>query len=321
MLLSEANSSCKSSSISSLGVKEMSKESKEPGQTITLPDGRQLGYLIVGEGKPVFWFHGAGSCRLEVLVQKGTAGYEGLQIIGVDRPGFGLSTYHSGKSFRSFAADVSFLADHLGLERFQTVGISDGGHHVITCAALLATRLSRVVVLCGLSLPPDISGVSAVNKVYWRLATMPFLGTLYNRLLRRVTLQMEQDPDLFMKSKAGKFFLKDLPNGERKLFATPSQIREGILQALVSSYGQGSGSIRAGVQEARLVRKGWDVDLSQIPSGLVHIWHGTADRTVPVSNAYRNAKAIHGAHLKIFENEGHFFVLNHLQELGELLRS
>lgn len=321
MLLSEANSSCKSSSVRSLGVEEMSKESKEPGQTITLPDGRQLGYLIVGEGKPVFWFHGGGSCRLEVLVQKVTAGYEGLQIIGVDRPGFGLSTYHSGRSFRSFAADLSFLADHLGLERFQIVGVSDGGHYAITCGAMLGTRASRVVSLCGLSFPLDTSGLPAMNKVFSRLGAMPVLGTFLARQQRQTVLQMAQDPDSFMRSKAGKFFFKDLPEGDRRLLLTPSGTREVLLRSFVSSYAQGSASIKAGVQEASLARKGWDVNISQIPSGLVHIWHGTADRTVPVSNAYRNAKAIPGARLRTFENEGHYFVVNHLRELGELLGS
>jgi len=32
----------------------MSEKLKE-GHTITLPDGRKLGYLIVGAGKPVFY--------------------------------------------------------------------------------------------------------------------------------------------------------------------------------------------------------------------------------------------------------------------------
>lgn len=300
----------------------MSKESKEPGQTITLPEGRQLGYLVVGEGRPIFWFHGAGSCRLEVLAPKGTAGFQAFQLIAVDRPGFGLSTYHPNASFRGFAADVSFLADHLGLDnRFQVVGISAGGRYAIACAALLATRLSRVVVLSGLSLPLDTSGMSAMNKMFWRLGAMPVLGTFYQRQQRQAIFRMAQDADLFTGSKAGKFFLKDLPEGDRMLLATPSEIREALLRSFVSSYGQGSNSIKAGVQEVRLVKKGWDVDLSQILSGMVHIWHGTADRTVPISNAYRNVRAIHGAHLKIFENEGHFFVMNHLQELGELLAS
>ena len=39
-------------------------------QTFSLPDGRQLGYCIVGEGKPVLYFHGTASSRLETLLLK-----------------------------------------------------------------------------------------------------------------------------------------------------------------------------------------------------------------------------------------------------------
>ncbi len=69
------------------------------------------------------------------------------------------------------------------------------------------------------------------------------------------------------------------------------------------------------------MKNGWDVDLSKIPSGLVHIWHGTADKNVPIRNAYENAEAIPGAHLEIFEDEGHTLIFNNLRKLGEILSS
>ena len=39
-------------------------------QTLTLPDKRQLGYAVEGEGKPVIYFHGTASSRLEILLLK-----------------------------------------------------------------------------------------------------------------------------------------------------------------------------------------------------------------------------------------------------------
>jgi len=75
------------------------------------------------------------------------------------------------------------------------------------------------------------------------------------------------------------------------------------------------------IQEVKLMKKGWEVDLSQIPSGLVYVWHGTADKTAPVSNAYKNAKAIPGAHLEIFEGEGHTLFFDNLEKLGEIFSS
>jgi pimeloyl-ACP methyl ester carboxylesterase len=91
-------------------------------QVTVLPDGRRLGYSIVGEGKPVVYFHGTVSSRLEVLLLKELAESGKLQIIGVDRPGYGLSTFRSRKDLRDFNGDVNFLMDRLGVERFGVLG-------------------------------------------------------------------------------------------------------------------------------------------------------------------------------------------------------
>jgi pimeloyl-ACP methyl ester carboxylesterase len=65
--------------------------------------------------------------------------------------------------------------------------------------------------------------------------------------------------------------------------------------------------------------KPWDTPVAQVPVGMVHIWHGTDDKNVPVMNAKRIANAIPGAHLEIFEGKGHFVWLDNLEKLGEEL--
>jgi len=293
----------------------MNEGSREEGQTISLPDGRRLGYLILGEGKPVFYFHGYPSSRLEALFLKGIAGSKRLKVIGVDRPGFGLSTFAPNRRMRDFATDISFLADHLGIDKFALVGFSGGGHYVITCAALLAERVTRAIVISGLSSPPEMS---RMVKVLSKLGTMPGdrLGTW---AVKKQLFEMAKDPDAFLKSKAGRNFLKKWPEDDVKFFAAPSESRDSVLRSFVEAYRQGPDSIRAHIQEVKLVMKGWDVDLSKIPSGLVYIWHGTADKNVPVSNAYKNAETIPGAHLEIFEGKGHLFWLGNLEKLSEIL--
>ena len=92
-------------------------------QVVTLPDGRKLGYCTVGKGQPVIYFHGTASSRLEVLLLKDIADTAGLQIVGIDRPGYGLSTYHPRKSLQDFNGDVNFLADYLGFELFGGSGL------------------------------------------------------------------------------------------------------------------------------------------------------------------------------------------------------
>ncbi len=297
----------------------MSKLSKEEGETVSLPDGRNLGYLIVGEGKPVFYFHGLPGSRLDVFLQKGNSSKH-LQMIGVDRPGFGLSTFAPNRRVSDFAADISYLANHLDIEKFSLLGISGGAHYVITCAASLAKRVTRAVVISGPSLPIDTSEMSRMNKLLFKLGTMSIVGEWLQKKQRDMILKIAKDPDAFMESKQGRKMLENVGKDEAKLLLD-SEFRDVFFRTSVETYRQGPDSIRAMIQEMKLMKKGWEVDLSQIPSGLVYIWHGTADKNAPVSNAYKNAKAIPGAHLEIFEGGGHALFLDNLEKLGEILSS
>jgi len=248
-------------------------------------------------------------------------GSKHLQMIGVDRPGFGLSTFAHNWRVSDFAADISFLANHLGIDKFALLGVSGGGHYMITCAALLAERVTRAVVISGSSLPIDTFGMPRMNKLFWKgLGTMPIVGTWLQKQQRDMIIKMAKDPDAFMASRQGRKMLKNVPKDEAKFYLVP-EIRDAFGRSSVESYRQGSDSIRAMIQEMKLMKKGWEVDLSKIPSGLVYIWHGTADKNVPVSNAYKNAKAIPGAHLEIFEGGGHGLFLGNLEKLGEIINS
>jgi pimeloyl-ACP methyl ester carboxylesterase len=297
----------------------MSKDSKEEGETLSLPDGRSLGYLIVGEGKPVFYFHGLPGSRLDVLLQKGNNS-KNLQMIGVDRPGIGLSTFAPNRRVSDFAADISFLANHLGIEKFALLGFSGGAHYVITCAALLADRVTRAVAISGLSLPVDTSEMSRMNKLFFTLGTLPIVGTWLQKKQRDMILKMAKDPDAFMESEQGRKMLENVPKEEAKLFLD-SELRDVFFRSSAETYRQGPAGIRAMIQEAKLMKKGWEVDLSRIPSDLVYIWHGAADKNAPVSNAYKNAKAIPGAHLEIFEGGGHALLFDNLEKLVEIFSS
>jgi len=298
----------------------VSQGSMEPGETIVLPDGRRLGYLIVGEGKPVFYFHGLPSSRLDVLGFQQTTSSRRIQMIGVDRPGFGLSTFAPNRRATDFAKDVSFLADHLGLDKFALLGVSGGGHYVITCAALLKDRVTRAVAVSGASLPVETEGMARMNRWGFRLISLPFLNEWFSKQQRNFFLEIAKNPDAFLATERGKRMLKDLPEDQVKLMQDP-QMRDGMCRTTLESYRQGPDSIKAMTHELKMLKKGWEVDLSKIPAGIVHLWHGTADTNVPVSNAYKNAKAIPGAHLEIFEGEGHgaVIILNHLEKLLDTL--
>ncbi len=90
------------------------------GQTIHLPDGRTLGYAEYGapEGKTVLYFHGHPGSRYEARFLAEHATRAGTRLIGVDRPGMGLSSYRAGRRLLDWPADVLALTDRLRLERF-----------------------------------------------------------------------------------------------------------------------------------------------------------------------------------------------------------
>src|SRR3954470_10307940 len=56
-----------------------------------------------------------------------TADRLGLRWVSFDRPGYGGSTRHPGRTMASVAADVAAVADALGIDQFAVVGHSGGG--------------------------------------------------------------------------------------------------------------------------------------------------------------------------------------------------
>ncbi|MBX9472016.1 alpha/beta fold hydrolase [Microcella sp.] len=126
---------------------------------LTLPDGRTLhGYDSGSEGAPVMWHHGTPNTGAPPKPLLALADELGLRWVSFDRPGYGGSTAHEGRTIATVAADAAALADSLGLDRFAVVGHSGGGPHALGCAAAYPERVSAVVTLGGLA-PFDAEGL------------------------------------------------------------------------------------------------------------------------------------------------------------------
>ena len=129
-------------------------------RTIATADGRALCIHDGGDpaGFPVLMHHGTPSSGFLYPVHDALAREQGIRLIGYDRPGYGGSTRNAGRSVADCAADVSAIADALGLERFASWGISGGGPHVLACAALCDDRLVAVASLAAVA-PDDADGL------------------------------------------------------------------------------------------------------------------------------------------------------------------
>ena len=98
-------------------------ETDKSSAVLTLPDGRELGYAQFGSptGKPVFYLHGTpGSC-VEAIAFHEMGMKLGARVIATDRPGFGWSSPHPGRTILDHARDVEHLAEFLNLDSYSVL--------------------------------------------------------------------------------------------------------------------------------------------------------------------------------------------------------
>jgi pimeloyl-ACP methyl ester carboxylesterase len=116
--------------------------------TIHLHDGRTLGYAEYGvpEGKALFYF---GASRLEARFLAEQATQARVRLLGIDRPGMGLSDFQAGRQLLGWPSDVVESANCLQLDRFAVVGVSGGGPYMLACASNIPDRLTACGVISG----------------------------------------------------------------------------------------------------------------------------------------------------------------------------
>jgi pimeloyl-ACP methyl ester carboxylesterase len=127
---------------------------------VEAPDGRTIEVHDEGDpgGLPVVVHHGTPMSGLLYEPHVELARAQGIRLLGYDRPGYGGSDRHPGRSVADCVADVHAIADHLGLERFASWGVSGGGPHVLACAALCDDRLTAVASLAAVA-PYEAEGL------------------------------------------------------------------------------------------------------------------------------------------------------------------
>jgi pimeloyl-ACP methyl ester carboxylesterase len=137
----------------------------------------RLRIVDVGTGEPVVFIPGSGGVGpyWAPLVRE----MAGFRCLLVDRPGWGLSSPvdYSKSSYGSLAADVlGGVLDALGLNRVHVVGASIGAVWALRLAAHRSTRVSRVVLLGGAPIVPEVR-----PPVFIRLLASP-LGAIMVRV-------------------------------------------------------------------------------------------------------------------------------------------
>src|SRR4051812_50164443 len=87
----------------------------------------------------------------------------GVRLIAYDRAGYGGSTRKPGRTVVDVVADITAVADELGLERFATRGLSGGGPHALACPALCGERPTAPATPAG-GRPREVEGPDLVPR-------------------------------------------------------------------------------------------------------------------------------------------------------------
>jgi pimeloyl-ACP methyl ester carboxylesterase len=122
-------------------------------RTIETTDGRRVRVREAGDpsGVPVLFLNGTPGSSLMYEPHVRDAEEKGIRLVSWDRPGYGGSTRHEGRSVADDAVNATAVCDALGIDRFCVWGISGGGPHALALAALLPGRCAAAAALAPLA--------------------------------------------------------------------------------------------------------------------------------------------------------------------------
>jgi len=259
-----------------------------------------MAYGVFGDpsGTPVVYCHGFPGSRLDGALVEASARAVGIRLIAPDRPGFGHSTFQPGRTMDDWPRDLGCLADHLDLGPFTLLGVSGGGPYALVAAIALGERIRRLGLVCALGSLADPASTAAMGgaqalmidlvrrypgPAHWmdRWLTGPIMGTF---------------PALSFRILAAA-----APPADRDTLSDP-EVRQRLLATTHEAFRQG-GSGPA--WELYLFTHRWTVDASRVPTD-TRLWHGEADRTLPVAMGRRYAALIPRCRARFLPAEGHF---------------
>ena len=273
----------------------------ETDQTMTLRDGRTLGYAQYGDpsGKPVFYFHGGAGSRLEHPADVFAIG---ARLICADRPGHGLSDFQPDRELLDWPDEVAQLANHLGINKFYVLGWSAGGPHALACAYQLPERVLAGAVAAGLG-PMKRSGatkgiVFPGHAFIFAAQNFPWLVGIFRKMARNTIWRDAEE--------AKQRLLSSVPDDDKE-----RMLHSGNLDMWFANVREGYRQGWHGVaRDDIIIMQDWGFDIADIRVR-IDIWHGDQDRNVPVQASEYMRDRIPDSRATFLPGEGHLFLLSH----------
>lgn len=277
-----------------------------------LSSGAQLGYAIWGKPSDswILYLHGVPGSRLSAGLAHASARRLGFSLLSVDRPGYGLSDRIPGHALTAWPGIVRELANHLGIDRFYIVGLSGGGPYALSCAASMPDKVIAAAVVSGMgpAVPEVLRHMPRLNRAFlFHARHLPWLLRLE---APAASLFLDRYPDFLIES-----MRRGAGSSDRGILSDPTVV--GALRTDITE------AVRHGpwgmVADAASFVSDWNPIVRSV-STRIDLWHGEADKIVPIESARHLAERLENRRTFFLEGEGHLFVARRMEAIvGRLL--
>ena len=277
--------------------------------TITMNDGRIVGFADYGAPAQtaVVWCHGGPGSRLEPSFVADAAARAGLRLIGIDRPGYGLSTPQPGRTIGGWVADGLAVLDHLAIDECLALGVSTGGAYALALAAH-SSRVIGAIACCA------VSDMGWADGKAMNVSCHPVWNARDRDDAHAIAVEQFGERGETLLPPRGP---AAADAADAALFATADFLAWWI-PYVPDMFAQGV----VGYVDDRLAdAHGWGTfDVTRI-SCPVSVLHGALDGFLPVANARHTAAIVPGATLRILDGCGHIsLVAKAIEATTELLK-
>ena len=271
--------------------------------------GEKLAWNEYGDpsGKPVFYYHGWPSSRLQARLTHHLARDRGLRLISMDRPGMGKSTLVRNRTLNDWPKLMAGFADHLKLGKFGQIGVSGGGPYVLACAANISDRLTGSAVLAGM-VPLTLTdlGTGGLHPIYRTLIPIRRAPAfLFTTGFKLASIVCKADPQKLPLS----LLLRSLSHQDRVIMLHSREIWEVLTHSFTEGV-CGSSSGQGVMADAEIYFQKPSFTAGEITHP-IRYWHGGDDMNIPAELVTDLVQKIPSARLEIEPTLGHFSLAIH----------
>jgi pimeloyl-ACP methyl ester carboxylesterase len=247
-------------------------------------------------GRRLLQLHGTPGSRLGPTPDLGLYERLNIHVVTFDRPGYGRSSAQRDRTVLSVADDAVAVADAVGWDGFNVLGISGGGAHALALGVRAPERVIRLGLVGGGPSPElvDPDEMIAINREGRRRA-LEGRASL-EEFLAEPARQMLSDPVAVLEAA-----MADAPAADREMLARP-EVRAMLAESLREAFAAGP---LGWFDDSWVLITAWDFDLDQVVTP-VYLWYGGLDRNVPVAAVKAMAARLRVASLEIVPDAGHF---------------